>query len=233
MNGRAVAVAVLCLAAGFLIGRLSSPASVPVQPVPAPPAAPPAQDPETQALRAELQSARERIELLNKEIAEQDRRRLALEAGLSKPPEKAPPPSAGAGPTGSPYARKLLEWADALGSQAGPPGNGPDLGTLGREFSVDLSTKTEAQDGFLEAFRAATERQAVMLWDIGAGTFLQNQVPACPTRLKDGLWALFQQETSFRKRGLLAGILKIQGDVRATNEMLEKLREGTTTPPRE
>ena len=86
MNARILIPASLCLAVGFLIGRITCPEpSVRAKPnlTPGPSSSTPAQpDPELQILRTELQEAQGRTALQRKEIAEQDLRRLRLEADL-------------------------------------------------------------------------------------------------------------------------------------------------------
>lgn len=92
MKAAALGLAVLAaLGIGFLAGRGRAPATIPAPP----PAAPPPRLPEdVRVLRAQLEDAQSQVALLRKEIAEQDRRRQAIESSRDPAPgpgKPAPP----------------------------------------------------------------------------------------------------------------------------------------------
>jgi len=238
----AILAALLLLALGFLLGRSATGPDSPAKAVSAPPS--PAVDPglsaELRDLTAALKDSEARVEMLRREIAEQNRRRESLEASLQQalqaPPADRTPGASGATET---WRKKMLGWAadqhrrslaDFQSSRRFRQADEDPataererLGALARELCGELFLKQDAQDAYVEALRGASVEEAVMLWDLGAGTYLDtHRVPLVP-HLKDGLWQLFSEEAEPRKKAMLGRLLGMQGDARITPEMREQL----------
>ena len=224
----AAALALLLLALGFGMGRsvTSRPAPVPPRPpaaVPAPPAAP---SPDAEGLAARLKESEDRVESLRREIADQDRRREALEARLLQKPAAPPPSAAKEAPAAPPAAAQPAgrfldfskEWVEA-GKQAAK------RQLLARALTGELYSSRAVQEEFVKSFEEASPEQATALWDLASGTYLKKRVNFDQNPLpefKEALWALRQRQADPLKRRLLATLLQTFKDGRITPEDLKE-----------
>ena len=157
----------------------------------------------------------------------------------AKPTAAEPPPAKSVPSTTDHFRTRFLDWATLARKAVKTPEEEAAAKQEAKDLSQDLYTKQEVQDAFVQAFGTGSMDQAVMLWDVGFGTYCDNQLLVDVHRnpvphFRDALWGLFQKlgddVEGVQRKSMIFGILLKLEDPRATPDLgadLEKKRNRT------